>query len=213
MTLLGLVDEADQTYTNLIKNELFGPGAVDRPLPTHTTSAPTLSHRSPAQSATPYASGRGHDMVLASLPAHSPSTPRSSSAVGAFASGGARTSQPNPILGEAPVTPTKRRVLDFASPTSKARSSPTARSGGAHASPGNIKLGHTSATGVGMGLDDMMHEKYCLSPIGRGSQQLLVSKKKPTRWISKTPFKVLDAPELAVSLVSVLHSDRYIPTY
>jgi len=50
-----------------------------------------------------------------------------------------------------------------------------------------------------MGLDDMMHEKYSLTPMGRESQKLLVGTKKPTRWISKTPFKVLDAPELAVS--------------
>jgi len=28
----------------------------------------------------------------------------------------------------------------------------------------------------------------------------LLSTKKSTRWISKTPFKVLDAPELAVSI-------------
>jgi hypothetical protein len=51
-----------------------------------------------------------------------------------------------------------------------------------------------------MGLDDMLHEKYSLSPMGRESQKLLLSTKKSTRWISKTPFKVLDAPELAVSL-------------
>jgi cell division cycle 20-like protein 1 (cofactor of APC complex) len=52
----------------------------------------------------------------------------------------------------------------------------------------------------GVGLDDMLHEKYLSSPAGRESQRLLMSPRKSVRWLSKTPFKVLDAPELAVSL-------------
>jgi cell division cycle 20-like protein 1 (cofactor of APC complex) len=203
-----MTDEADRTYTNLLKTELFGSNLIDRPSPTHTSSAPNLPlrHAGSSQSASLYQANSTGDGFLGPLPAHSPSTPRTS-AVGAFASGGGpRSSRSTPAYSEAPVTPTKRRVLDFSSPTSAMRSSPTSRSGGVKASPGNIGLGHKSATGVSMGLDDMMHEKYSLTPMGRESQKLLVGTKKPTRWISKTPFKVLDAPELAVSNS---HRDSY----
>lgn len=37
---------------------------------------------------------------------------------------------------------------------------------------------------------------YSLSPVTKNSQQLLLSPRRVTRKISKTPFKVLDAPEL-----------------
>ena len=194
-------DEATSTYQDVMKSTLFGPGLVDRPAPTHTSSAPNvpIRHNGPSQSTNLYQTSHNGEALLGPLPAHSPSTPRTS-AVGAFATGGSRTSRSTPVQGEPPVTPTKRRVLDFSSPTSAMRSSPSSRSGGVKASPGNIGLGYKSATGVGMGLDDMMHEKYSLSPMSRDSQKLLLSTKKSTRWISKTPFKVLDAPELAVSV-------------
>ncbi|PIK53694.1 putative fizzy-related protein-like [Apostichopus japonicus] len=39
-------------------------------------------------------------------------------------------------------------------------------------------------------------EPYSLSPVGKDSQKLLRSPRKPMRKISKIPFKVLDAPEL-----------------
>ena len=48
------------------------------------------------------------------------------------------------------------------------------------------------------GLDDMQHEKYSLSPVGKESQRVLLSPRKDVRQICRTPFKVLDAPELAV---------------
>lgn len=49
------------------------------------------------------------------------------------------------------------------------------------------------------GLDDMRHDKYSLSPVGKESQRVLLSPRKGVRPIARTPFKVLDAPELAVS--------------
>lgn len=49
------------------------------------------------------------------------------------------------------------------------------------------------------GLDDMAHEKYSLSPVGKASQNVLLSPRKGIRQIARTPFKVLDAPELTVS--------------
>jgi cell division cycle 20-like protein 1 (cofactor of APC complex) len=46
-------------------------------------------------------------------------------------------------------------------------------------------------------LDDMSHEKYSLSPVGKDTQRVLLSPRKSIRHISRAPFKVLDAPELA----------------
>ncbi|POY71133.1 hypothetical protein BMF94_5890 [Rhodotorula taiwanensis] len=47
------------------------------------------------------------------------------------------------------------------------------------------------------GLDSPTHERYSLSPVRQESQRLLMSPRKPVRQVSKVPFKVLDAPELA----------------
>ncbi|KAM9385624.1 fizzy-related protein homolog isoform 1-T2 [Pholidichthys leucotaenia] len=44
--------------------------------------------------------------------------------------------------------------------------------------------------------DDASISPYSLSPVSNKSQKLLHSPRKPTRKISKIPFKVLDAPEL-----------------
>jgi cell division cycle 20-like protein 1, cofactor of APC complex len=40
-------------------------------------------------------------------------------------------------------------------------------------------------------------ELYSLSPIKRASQSILLEPRKQPRAVSKVPFKVLDAPELA----------------
>ena len=53
--------------------------------------------------------------------------------------------------------------------------------------------------GDGAGLDHMGHDAYRLSPVGKDSHQILLSPRKEVRQIARTPFKVLDAPELAVS--------------
>jgi hypothetical protein len=145
-----------------------------------------------------YASlGSGLDN-LPPLPAHGPGTP-SASAQGAFTTGY------SPSRGSAygggsasvtPVTPSKKRVLNYSSPSTKThRSSPSRNL----VSPGQFNLGYGNGTNVGVGIDDMLSDKYNQSPIGRESQRALLSPRKPTRWVSKTPFKVLDAPELAVS--------------
>ncbi|KAK3684932.1 WD domain-containing protein [Podospora appendiculata] len=44
---------------------------------------------------------------------------------------------------------------------------------------------------------DTRSEVYSLSPVRFGSQQMLLSPRRQTRAVSKVPFKVLDAPELA----------------
>jgi cell division cycle 20-like protein 1 (cofactor of APC complex) len=52
---------------------------------------------------------------------------------------------------------------------------------------------------VATGLDSPTHERYSVSPVRYESQKLLLSPRKTPRSLSKVPFKVLDAPELAVS--------------
>lgn len=67
--------------------------------------------------------------------------------------------------------------------------------------------GLSGVTGIG-DLDDMRHEKYSLSPVGTESQRVLLSPRKGIRQMSRTPFKVLDAPELAVSrILKAVHAD------
>jgi cell division cycle 20-like protein 1 (cofactor of APC complex) len=83
-----------------------------------------------------------------------------------------------------PSTPSKKRILNFTSPSAVRISA--------------LSNGLNGAMGVG-DLDDMRHEKYNLSPVGNESQRVLLSPRKGIRQIARSPFKVLDAPELAVS--------------
>lgn len=59
--------------------------------------------------------------------------------------------------------------------------------------------GSGSRNGSAPGLDSPTHEKYSASPVRYESQRMLLSPRKTPRALSKVPFKVLDAPELAVS--------------
>jgi cell division cycle 20-like protein 1 (cofactor of APC complex) len=98
-------------------------------------------------------------------------------------SGGRKSAfSPPPSDGmPSPSTPSKKRILNFNSPSSVRLSS------------------LNGATGAG-DLDDMRHEAYNLSPVGNESQRVLLSPRKGIRQIARSPFKVLDAPELAVSI-------------
>ncbi|GAA5968517.1 hypothetical protein JCM3765_006720 [Sporobolomyces pararoseus] len=72
-------------------------------------------------------------------------------------------------------SPTAKPILNFSSPTRK----------------------RVKDTMVDRGLDSPTHERYSLSPVRHESQKLLLSPKKSIRQVSRVPFKVLDAPELA----------------
>lgn len=181
------------------------PGTNDRPHASSSASVPNIHMRSPSRHiASPFnhhASTSSVDRIPA-LPVHGSAAP-SNNTQGAFATGYSpvRGNQPAHNGGTpagTPVTPSKKRVFNYASPSAKGhRSSP---SRGMAASPGNFNLKYSSGTTIGGGYEDMLSDRYSQSPIGKESQRVLVSPRKPTRWVSKTPFKVLDAPELAVSL-------------
>ncbi|KAG8982876.1 substrate-specific activator of APC-dependent proteolysis [Tulasnella sp. JGI-2019a] len=86
-----------------------------------------------------------------------------------------------------PQTPTRSRLLSFESPKSANR---TTRGNGPVFSSSGIALN------AGRGLDSPRHEMYNTSPIRESTQDVLLSQRKLIRPVAKTPFKVLDAPDL-----------------
>lgn len=147
------------------------------PLPLHAPSTPISGHgRAPGAGPTA-AHHRAHQSQIALTPGHPQrTTPPGSGRKSLFS--------PSPDDGGSPSTPSKKRILNFSSPSST-RMSP-------------YKSGLGGQVGIG-DLEDMRHEKYSLSPVGHESQQMLLSPRKGIRQMARTPFKVLDAPELTVS--------------
>lgn len=182
----------------------LSPGPNERPHASSSASMPNVHLRSPSRHSTiPFSHyavhGTGLD-AIPPLPAHTANIP-SNINQGAFATtfSPLRTGQATFGGGYTtgtPMTPSKKRVLNYSSPSAKTHRSSPSRN---NVSPGQFNLGYGNGTNVGMGFDDMLSQKYSQSPIGKESQRALLSPRKATRWISKTPFKVLDAPELAVS--------------
>ncbi|KAF7304771.1 WD-REPEATS-REGION domain-containing protein [Mycena kentingensis (nom. inval.)] len=80
--------------------------------------------------------------------------------------------QPPPAAA-APSTPTRRRLFQYNSPSASAPSTPTRR------------------------LDTTADSAYSMSPVRAESRQLLESPRRQLRNVCKTPYRVLDAPELA----------------
>ena len=146
----------------------------------HAPSTPTSGHGRPPGAGPSSSHHRAHQsqVALTSGTSRSGTTPPNSNRKSAF-------SPPSSGGVGSPSTPTKKRLLNFSSPGAARMA---ALSGGV-----------SSAAG---GLDDMAHEKYSLSPVGKESQRLLLSPRKGVRQISRTPFKVLDAPEMAVGFRS-----------
>ncbi|KAJ7632339.1 quinon protein alcohol dehydrogenase-like superfamily [Roridomyces roridus] len=85
-----------------------------------------------------------------------------------------RPSSPAPTnLNAPPSTPTRRRLFAYHSPSTSAPSTPTRR------------------------LDTTTDAAYSMSPVRAESRQLLESPRRQLRNVCKTPYRVLDAPELA----------------
>lgn len=79
-----------------------------------------------------------------------------------------------PVVNAAmPTTPTRRRLFAYNSPSRSNPATPTRR------------------------LDTPTDEAYSMSPVRAESRQLLESPRRQLRSVCKTPYRVLDAPELA----------------
>lgn len=189
----GIIIDSDRREREL------SPASTLPPLPLHAPATPNSSH---AHDTTPGAGPssahhRAHQSQVAlSGPSRStggggPSPPHSQSHSHSspHGNGYARAHSGSSMYGndrmplsppsyhpDEPGTPSKKRLLNFAS------------------SPASHRMAALTS-----GLDNMEHERYSLSPVGRRSQEVLLSPRKGVRTISRTPFKVLDAPELAVS--------------
>ena len=81
----------------------------------------------------------------------------------------------DPTTPAHPTTPSRRRIFNFTSPSRSSRSNPT----------------------TPRRLDTPANEVYSLSPVRAESRRLLQSPKRLFRNINKTPYRVLDAPDLA----------------
>ncbi len=197
---------------------LASPSTSARPVPFHSASAPTLPVRSPSHPSVPvphnhYPVGNGLGVAaLPPIPSHVPATPASEGRTGAFdvprSGGGGRAGGARHTLspgGTTPTTPSRKRMFHFGSAASGRGGTASPGRKLIPSSPGNFSSqtllagGYGTGPGAGgQGLDDMLHESYSLSPAGRESQRMMITPRKGVRWLSKTPFKVLDAPELAV---------------
>lgn len=76
--------------------------------------------------------------------------------------------------------------------TTTIRAVPSTPTKSPHRSLLQFKSPRKSMTNVVLATD----ERFSTTPIGSDSQRLLLSPRKTPRHISKTPYKVLDAPEL-----------------
>ena len=89
----------------------------------------------------------------------------------------ASPTRPPPITSNSttapPSTPTRRRLFAYNSPSASNPATPTRR------------------------LDTPIDEAYSMSPVRAESRQLLESPRRQLRSVCKTPYRVLDAPELA----------------
>jgi cell division cycle 20-like protein 1 (cofactor of APC complex) len=151
----------------------MSPASTLPPLPMHAPSTPTSGHGRPPGAGPSSSHHRAHQSQVAL-------TSSSTRSDGLSPNATARKSAFSPPAGSAygsPSTPTKKRLFNYTSPAA-------------------TRLAALTNNG---GLDDMAHERYSLSPVGKESQSVLMRPRKGVRQIARTPFKVLDAPDLAVS--------------
>ncbi|KAL0247076.1 hypothetical protein I308_104110 [Cryptococcus tetragattii IND107] len=153
----------------------LSPASTLPPLPMHAPSTPTSGHGRPPGAGPSSSHHRAHQsqVALTASATRGESPSQSATRRSAF------SPPPNSTTngGFSPSTPTKKRILNFASPSRTA--------------------GLNGVTNRGETLDDMSHPAYSLSPVGKESHRVLLSPQKGVRAIPKTPFKVLDAPDLA----------------
>ncbi|TXT15821.1 hypothetical protein VHUM_00324 [Vanrija humicola] len=139
------------------------------PLPLHAPSTPTSGNSRPPGAGPSSSQHRAHQSQVALT--------SGSGGAGVRTPPSRKSAFSPPPSGNhgSPVTPSKKRILNFSSPASR-------------------RMAQLTNGGT---LDDMNHDRYSLSPVGRDTQRVLLSPRKSVRQISRTPFKVLDAPDLA----------------
>ncbi|WVN89992.1 uncharacterized protein L203_105223 [Cryptococcus depauperatus CBS 7841] len=153
----------------------LSPASTLPPLPMHAPSTPSSAHGRPPGAGPSSSHHRAHQsQVSLTAAARGVSPSQTSSRRSAFSPPPSSTTNAH----YSPSTPTKKRLLNFRSPN-------------------RLSIGGLNGATLGENLDDMNHPAYSLSPVGKESQRVLLSPRKGLRSVPKTPFKVLDAPDLA----------------
>lgn len=161
-------EETNRTFSTLLKSELLSH--------THTSPSQSMSSLSSITSS-PSNSSTNSVNYFSTSPSHpltGPTTP-SRARSNAYPTSPSSSRSHASTSYQNNITPARRRLFNYSSHSSNSRyQSPRAHD-----------------------LDDPTHEAYSLSPVTSESQKILLSPRKPPRTISKGPFKVLDAPDLA----------------
>nr|CDI54645.1 cell cycle regulatory protein [Melanopsichium pennsylvanicum 4] len=172
-------EEANQAFSSLLSSELFGAEVGLVASPSRGQRAKGLTNFASSSSSSQHTSGGS------SATRHSSHTNLAS-----------------------PATPTKRNLFSY----SPSHSRTPGRSGSGMGrvvdfgiADDELRAGATRTGGLFGGLvsqsvetlDSPNHRAYSLSPVKPESRSLLLSPRKPARVLSKVPYKVLDAPDLA----------------
>lgn len=180
-------EEADGTFSALLSTEIFGSN-VPQDLVRNQASQAGASSSVPASGA----SGNHHSSLTA------PSTPTKRN-IFAFSSpsSSSRSRSTGGSGGSA-----KRGYSDDTTMRLERGSAATTprRDSGDRLAAGitvNSLFGNQHKSGSTDSLDSPIHRAYDTSPVRLESQRMLLSPRRPPRTVSKVPFKVLDAPELA----------------
>ncbi|PWN32606.1 WD40 repeat-like protein, partial [Meira miltonrushii] len=176
-------EEANETFTTLLSSELFGSDS--------NAFAAAINVRKAID-------GSSHS----NTPSPFATASRSSSGRQSLRNGGSQ-----------PTTPTKRNIFHYGSksPTSsisRARDTPgrsgkrsesrsPSRRNSITSNPSGALFGGPSPNRRLDTLDSPSHDLYSSSPVSIESQRVLQSPRKTYRSVSKVPYKVLDAPDLA----------------
>lgn len=177
------IDQANQAFSEALANELFPSNSSSSSL-VNAYASPT---RSPIRhmSSTSSLNGSGSGATSTSSPHHHQVHHTASS--------------PH----RPPQTPSRSRILQINSPSRSQQRDVFGSGMSPHLHPHSGVL-TLFAGGVAInaarGLDSPRHEVYNTSPIRESTRDALLSSRPSIRPVAKTPFKVLDAPDLMVGL-------------
>lgn len=169
-------DQANQAFTEALSSELFASSSTT---PGRANSFPSPS-RSPVRPSTTSSNHSNATTIISTSSPHQHQVHHTAS------------SPHRP-----PQTPSRNRLLNFDSPSSRSRHGQVFGSGG-------------FPLNASRGLESPRHEVYNTSPIRENTRDVLLSSRRSIRPVAKTPFKVLDAPDLMVRPMNLMMSqDTY----